>query len=115
MASLLALARERLKIIADGYPTLSGKCAVLSGLDAAELECWKRYGPGEFYFLAVAESSLSYGGIDAPTAIHAYLYAQISGGDGEALDDLASELRALWINPANYPGGELACAETTIE
>lgn len=112
--SLLALARERLKIIAEsaGYP---GKCAVLATIHAADLECWRRYTPGDFQFLAVCESALSYAGIDAPTAINVYLYANSQGVDGEAMDDFVEALKALWINPANFPSGELACAAMTFD
>ena len=112
--SLLALARERLKIIAESAG-FSGKCAVLASIHAADLECWRRYTPGDFQFLAVCESALSYAGIDAPTAIHVYLYANSQDIDSEAMDDFVTQLKAFWINPANFPSGELACATMTFD
>ncbi len=113
--SKLALARERLKTIAETETSLSGNCALLANVHAADLECWKRYAPGAFQFLAVCESALSYAGIDAPTAIHVYLYAHVDDGTAEALDDLSVALKTLWIDAGNYPDGELACAAVTFD
>src|SRR5947207_3943137 len=103
MASALALARERLKTIADSVTGLSGNCLVLNDVHAADVECWKRYAPGGgFRFLAVCEGALSFDGVDAPTAIRAYVYAS-DAPSAEALDDLVAALRAAWLNAANYP------------
>ena len=110
----LALARERLKIIAESIG-FSGKAAVVPSIHAADLEFWKRYAPGEFKFFAVGESTLAFAGIDAPTAIHAYLYASSSSADGESVDDLVTQLKAYFIDAGNYPGGELVCAAVTFD
>jgi len=112
--SWLALARERLKIIAEGIG-FTGNCAVLATVHAADLECFKRYSPSSFQFLAVCESVLSYAGVDAPTGINVYLYALSSGTDGEALDDLVTSLKTAWTDPANFPGGEVVCAAVTFD
>ncbi len=111
--SWLALARQRLKRIADGIEF--GGSAVLSTVHAADLECFQRYTPGVFEFLAVCESVLSYAGIDAPTGIHVYLYVTSPGADGEGLDDWVTQLKTAWMNAANYPSGELVCAAVTFD
>lgn len=112
--SLFGLARERLKAIAEGLTGFAGKCAVLSGCEAADVEAWRRYTPGAFVFLAIGGAGLSMGAIESPGAVNVYLYAQ-TDADGESLDDLIAALRAAWLDTANYPGGELACADVTFE
>jgi hypothetical protein len=113
-SSWLALARERLKSIADGLG-FSGRSAVLATVHAADLECFKRYAPGDFTFLAVCETVLAYAGVNTPTGINVYLYATSAGMDGEALDDLVTQLKTAWTNVTNYPGGELICAAVTFD
>lgn len=112
--SWLALARERLKIIADDKG-FSGNSAVIATVHAADLECITRLTPGSFKFLAVCETVLSYAGVDTPTGINVYLYAALSGRDGEDLDDLVTQLKGAWTNAGNYPGGELVCAAVTFD
>ena len=112
--SSLALARERLKIIAEGIG-FTGDTAVLATVYVADLECLKRYSPGAFQFLAVCETVLSYAGVDAPIGINVYLYALSSGTDGEALDDLVTQLKTAWTDPGNFPDGELVCAAVTFD
>lgn len=114
MPSPYALARERLKTIAETVTGLSGRCAVLAGRENADVEAWRRCTPGDFLFLAVCESSLAPGAIDSPGSIAAYLYAQ-TAASGEALDDLIDALRDEWLDASNYPGGELACADVSFE
>jgi hypothetical protein len=115
MSSSLALARERLKTIAETISELDGECALLPTIDAANLECWKRYTPGDFFFLAVCGSTLAYAGIEAPTSIHAYLYVHDDDGTAAALDDLVAQIKALWTDAANFAGGELICAAVTFD
>ncbi|HLX60170.1 MAG TPA: hypothetical protein VKX17_02695 [Planctomycetota bacterium] len=113
--SQLALARERLKTIAGTITELSGNCAVVADSDAADIECWRRYAPGDFRFLAVGESALNFTGIDAPTEIRAYLYAASGTADAEVMDDLVAALKTKWLDASNYPGGELACSAVTFQ
>src|SRR5438552_3511546 len=112
-SSSLALARERLRTIAETITELDGEGALLGTVHAADLECWKRYTPGDFYFLAVCDGTLAFAGIDAPTAIHVYLYAHDDDGTAKALDDLIVSLKSLWTDAGNYPSGELVCAAVT--
>lgn len=114
MSSPYALARERLKTIAETVTGLSGKCAVLAGRESADVEAWRRYTPSGLLFLAVGESALAPGGIDTPGTIAVYLYAQ-TDANGEALDDLLDALRDKWLDASNYPGGELACQDLSFE
>ena len=112
--SPLGLARERLRAIADSIATLTGSCAVFARREVADIESWRRYVPGDYYFLAVCESALAPGGITAPAAISVYLYSA-SDADGSAVVDLAAQLRTAWMNAGNYPGGEIVCSDVAFE
>jgi hypothetical protein len=112
--SPLTKARERLKTIAEALDPFADACELLADAGAADLACWTRYAPGEFRFLAIGESLLTYAGIESPLAIHAYLYAAISP-DATALDGLVTQLKLAWRDNANYPGGELPCTALTFD
>ncbi|MEI6235349.1 MAG: hypothetical protein WCT04_20015 [Planctomycetota bacterium] len=112
--SWLALTRERLKTIASSSGFL-GNSVVLATVHAADLDCLKRFTPGSFQFAAICESEISYAGVDAPTGINAYVYAYSPGADGELFDDLATQLKSAWLNPANYPTGEQVCSAVTLD
>lgn len=112
--SSLALARERLKTIAETQSALVGKCALLANIHAADLGCLKRYTPGALLFLAVCESELSYPGVDAPTAIHAYFYARVGDASAGELDDWMVLLKSVWTDSENFPDGELVCQTVTF-
>ena len=110
----LALVRERLKsIVIDSGVTPNA--TVLATVMAADLECLRRYSPGNFQFVAVCESVISYTGIDTPTGINVSVYAHSPGTDGEALDDLVTQLKTAWRNPGNYPTGEAICLAVTAD
>ena len=110
----LSLARTRLQTIAETVSGLAGNCFIVPTAADAEIQAFQRLAPGAFTFLAICESTASFGAVSTPTAIDAYLYMRASP-TGLELDDLVATLKTAWETTLHYPEGELVCGSAAYE
>jgi hypothetical protein len=117
-----ALARKRLKVLAEGVSAdglVLAADRVVLGHAAAE---------DDFSAAAVLEAgvprlevrgaSLGFSGSEYPLVVEAELTVPLDAAvpqDGCAVDNLVTALRAAWLNPAAYPAGELAAGQVDVE
>jgi hypothetical protein len=120
--SKVALARERLKTLADGV-TADGLA-----LAAARIHLGCRAAAQEFAaegayctgqpVLVIGSSSLGFSGTYNPLIIEAALAVPLAGSadqNWKNVDNLVAALRAKWLNASGYPSGEVKAKQCDYE